>query len=71
MFYTAKPGDANYENTIVAGDFPVDQSSKIIKYYAVMPNAAVDCFYLKLQTQMGGCMMMTNPMIPSKFKNGN
>ncbi|WP_165585846.1 DUF11 domain-containing protein [Pedobacter nototheniae] len=71
LFYTAQPGSANYEATIVTGDFPVDQSSKIIKYYAVMPSAAVDCFYLKLQTQMGGCIMMTNPMIPAKFKNNN
>nr|WP_199159163.1 hypothetical protein [Pedobacter sp. ASV2] len=71
LFYTAKPGDANYENTIVTGDFPVDQSNKVIKYYAVMKSAAVDCFYLKLQTKKGGCMMMTNPMIPAKFKKNN
>ena len=71
LFYTAKPGDANYENTIVTGDFPVDQSNKVIKYYAVMKSAAVDCFSLKLQTQKGGCVMMINPMIPAKFKKNN
>ncbi|WP_131538694.1 DUF11 domain-containing protein [Pedobacter nototheniae] len=71
LFYTAAPGSANYENTIVTGDFPVDQSNKVIKYYAVMKSAAVDCFSLKLQTQMGGCMMISNPMIPTKLKPNN
>nr|WP_233166824.1 hypothetical protein [Pedobacter sp. ASV2] len=66
-FYSVVPGTTSYETSIINDSFPVDQSGKIKSFYAVVPNASAGCF-LNLQTQYGNCYMMSNPMIPTKFK---
>ncbi|WP_131537244.1 DUF11 domain-containing protein [Pedobacter nototheniae] len=67
-FYSQLPNTDGYEATLINGDFPV--ANGITKYYAIANGMPADC-YFKLQTQLGSCgksNMMTNPMIPIKFK---
>ncbi|WP_131537246.1 DUF11 domain-containing protein [Pedobacter nototheniae] len=66
-FYGTIPSTWGYETSIINDIFSIDPSGKPTIYYAIVPGAASNCF-LNLQTQLGSCAMMTNPMIPTKFK---
>nr|WP_199156369.1 hypothetical protein [Pedobacter sp. ASV2] len=66
-FYSQLPNTTGFDSKLVIGDFTVDQSGAATKYYGVSTTLPDGCFY-KMQTQPGGCYMMSNPMIPAKFK---
>nr|WP_199156914.1 DUF11 domain-containing protein [Pedobacter sp. ASV2] len=66
-FYSTIPSTTGYETSIINDNFSIDQSGKLINYYAILPGGLTNCF-LNLQTQYGNCYMMSNPMIPAKFK---
>ncbi|WP_131539651.1 DUF11 domain-containing protein [Pedobacter nototheniae] len=70
LFYSQVPGSPNYEASIVTGNFLTDQSGKIKKFYAIVPGIDIGC-YLRLETLYGGCVMMSNPMIQSRFLKSN
>ncbi|WP_131537247.1 DUF11 domain-containing protein [Pedobacter nototheniae] len=52
---------------LITDYFSIDPSGKPTMYYVLEPGPPVGWLYT-LKTQLGSCNMMTNPMIPTKFK---
>ncbi|MGS2761116.1 hypothetical protein [Sinomicrobium sp. M5D2P9] len=66
IFYDGIPGETGSQE--VTGDFPANNDgTTVTRFYAVIPGMEPGC-YLQLETILKKCMVITNPMLPSKAK---
>lgn len=65
-FYDGIPGEAGSQE--VTGDFHANiDGTTVTRFYAVVPGMEPGC-YLQLETILEKCIVITNPMLPSKAK---